>query len=636
MLLAFREVSLRLGSTVLLDAADLTIEPGERICLIGRNGAGKSTLMRVAAGEVNPEEGEVVRTSGLKITRLEQDVPRAEAISVFDMVAQGLGDLGAVLAEYHHLTMDPNPDLKRMGVLQSRLDADNGWLLEERVNGVVEKLELPADASFGSLSGGMKRRVLLGRALVGEPDLLMLDEPTNHLDIPSIQWLEGFLKSFGGAILFITHDRAFLRALATRILELDRGQLTSWPGDYENFLRRKAERLHAEEQDRARFDKRMAEEEVWIRKGVQARRTRDMGRVKRLMEMRDQFAARRNATGVAKMTIQEADRSGKLVAELTDVSFGWGGAPLIRNLSTVLMRGDKLGIIGANGAGKTTLLHMLLGTLEPTAGQVKLGTKLEIAYFDQLRAQLDPDSAVIDNIADGKDFVEMDGKQRHVISYLQDFLFTPDRARSPVRALSGGERNRLLLARLFARPANLLVLDEPTNDLDVETLELLEERVTDFEGTVIVVSHDREFLDRVVTRSLVFEAEGRVVDVVGGYADWQRERGDKARLARPALVAAGEAPSAVATATAPMPAAAPKAPAVATLGSDEKRELDRLPRKIEKLEAEQQQFGEAMSRPEFFSQAPDKIEAAQRRLKAVEVELAAAYARWEQLESRRG
>ncbi|MEN8665618.1 MAG: ATP-binding cassette domain-containing protein, partial [Polycyclovorans sp.] len=608
MLLAFREVSLRLGSTVLLDAADLTIEPGERICLIGRNGAGKSTLMRVAAGEVNPEEGEVVRTSGLKITRLEQDVPRAEAISVFDMVAQGLGDLGAVLAEYHHLTMDPNPDLKRMGVLQSRLDADNGWLLEERVNGVVEKLELPADASFGSLSGGMKRRVLLGRALVGEPDLLMLDEPTNHLDIPSIQWLEGFLKSFGGAILFITHDRAFLRALATRILELDRGQLTSWPGDYENFLRRKAERLHAEEQDRARFDKRMAEEEVWIRKGVQARRTRDMGRVKRLMEMRDQFAARRNATGVAKMTIQEADRSGKLVAELTDVSFGWGGAPLIRNLSTVLMRGDKLGIIGANGAGKTTLLHMLLGTLEPTAGHVKLGTKLEIAYFDQLRAQLDPDSAVIDNIADGKDFVEMDGKQRHVISYLQDFLFTPDRARSPVRALSGGERNRLLLARLFARPANLLVLDEPTNDLDVETLELLEERVTDFEGTVIVVSHDREFLDRVVTRSLVFEAEGRVVDVVGGYADWQRERGDKARLARPALVAAGEAPSAVATATAPMPAAAPKAPAVATLGSDEKRELDRLPRKIEKLEAEQQQFGEAMSRPEFFSQAPDKIE----------------------------
>ena len=634
MLLAFREVSLRLGSTVLLDAADLTIEPGERICLIGRNGAGKSTLMRVAAGEVNPEEGEVVRTSGLKITRLEQDVPRAEAISVFDMVAQGLGDLGAVLAEYHHLTMDPNPDLKRMGVLQSRLDADNGWLLEERVNGVVEKLELPADASFGSLSGGMKRRVLLGRALVGEPDLLMLDEPTNHLDIPSIQWLEGFLKSFGGAILFITHDRAFLRALATRILELDRGQLTSWPGDYENFLRRKAERLHAEEQDRARFDKRMAEEEVWIRKGVQARRTRDMGRVKRLMEMRDQFAARRNATGVAKMTIQEADRSGKLVAELTDVSFGWGGAPLIRNLSTVLMRGDKLGIIGANGAGKTTLLHMLLGTLEPTAGHVKLGTKLEIAYFDQLRAQLDPDSAVIDNIADGKDFVEMDGKQRHVISYLQDFLFTPDRARSPVRALSGGERNRLLLARLFARPANLLVLDEPTNDLDVETLELLEERVTDFEGTVIVVSHDREFLDRVVTRSLVFEAEGRVVDVVGGYADWQRERGDKARLARPALVAAGQAPSAVATA--PVPAAAPKAPAVATLGSDEKRELDRLPRKIEKLEAEQQQFGEAMSRPEFFSQDPDKIEAAQRRLKAVEVELAAAYARWEQLESRRG
>ena len=627
MLLAFREVSLRLGSTVLLDAADLTIEPGERICLIGRNGAGKSTLMRVAAGEVKPEEGEVIRISGLKITRLEQDVPRAEDITVFDMVAQGLGDLGAVLAEYHHLTLDPDPDLNRMGTLQARLDAENGWLLEERVNGVVEKLELPADASFGSLSGGMKRRVLLGRALVGEPDLLMLDEPTNHLDIPSIQWLEGFLKAFTGAILFITHDRAFLRALATRILELDRGQLTSWPGDYENFLRRKAERMHAEEQDRARFDKRMAEEEVWIRKGVQARRTRDMGRVKRLMEMRDQFAARRNAAGVAKMTIQEADRSGKLVAELNDVSFTYGGAPLIRNLSTALIRGDKLGIIGANGAGKTTLLNLLLGKLQPTSGTMKMGTKLEIAYFDQLRAQLDPDSAVIDNIAEGKDFVEMDGKQRHVISYLQDFLFTPDRARSPVRALSGGERNRLLLARLFARPANLLVLDEPTNDLDVETLELLEERVTDFEGTVIVVSHDREFLDRVVTRSLVFEADGRVADVAGGYADWQRERGDKARLVRPAIVST--------TALAPAPAPAPKAAPAASLSSDEKRELDRLPRKIEKLEVEQREFGEAMSRPEFFSQSPDKIEAAQRRLKAVEDELATAYARWELLEVRR-
>ncbi|WP_029891477.1 ATP-binding cassette domain-containing protein [Polycyclovorans algicola] len=629
MLLAFREVSLRLGSTVLLDAADLTIEPGERICLIGRNGAGKSTLMRVASGEVKPEDGEVVRMTGLKIARLEQDVPRAEVISVYDMVAQGLGDLGAVLAEYHHLTLDPDPDLKRMGQLQSRLDAENGWLLEARVTSVVEQLELPADASFGALSGGMKRRVLLGRALVSEPDLLMLDEPTNHLDIPSIQWLEGFLKQFAGAILFITHDRAFLRALATRILELDRGELTSWPGDYDNFLRRKAERLHAEEQDRARFDKRMAEEEVWIRKGVQARRTRDMGRVKRLMEMRQQFAARRNATGVAKMNIQEADRSGKLVAELTDVSFGWDGATLIRNLTTSLIRGDKLGIIGANGAGKTTLLHLLLGTLAPTSGAVKLGTKLEIAYFDQLRAQLDPNSAVIDNIADGKDFVEMNGKQRHVISYLQDFLFTPDRARSPVRALSGGERNRLLLARLFARPANLLVLDEPTNDLDVETLELLEERVTDFEGTVIVVSHDREFLDRVVTRSLVFEAEGRVVDVAGGYADWQRERGGTARLVRPVAAAP-------ATVVVVKPAPAAAKPAVASLSSDEKRELDRLPRRIEKLEAEQQQFGEAMSRPEFFSQPADKIEAAQRRLKAVEAELAEAYGRWESLEGRRG
>jgi ATP-binding cassette subfamily F protein uup len=627
MLLAFRDVSLRLGSTVLLDAASFSIEAGERVCLIGRNGTGKSTLMRVASGEVKPEDGEVVRTTGVRIARLEQDVPRAQSISVYDLVAQGLGDLGAVLAEYHHLAQDPDPDLRRMGQLQTRLDAENGWQLEERVSSVITELELPGEASFGSLSGGMKRRVLLGRALVSEPDLLMLDEPTNHLDIPSIQWLEGFLKAYKGAILFITHDRAFLRALATRILELDRGLLTSWPGDYDNYLRRREERLHAESQERALFDKKMAQEEVWIRKGVQARRTRDMGRVKRLMEMRSQFAERRNAPGVARMAVQEAERSGKLVAELTDVSYAWGERPLVHKLSTVLLRGDKLGIIGANGAGKTTLLHLLLGQLEPQQGRVKLGTKLEVAYFDQLRAQLDPESAVIDNVAEGRDQVELDGKSRHVISYLQDFLFTPDRARSPVKALSGGERNRLLLARLFAKPSNLLVLDEPTNDLDVETLELLEEKVSDYGGTVIVVSHDREFLDRVVTRSLVFEGGGRVVEVVGGYADWQRERGG-AVLPRAAFVP----PAPVATAAAPKRSE----PVSKALGSEEKRELDRLPKKIEKLEAEQREAGEAMSRPEFFSQPPEKIAQAQRRLTEVERELAAAYARWETLEARRG
>lgn len=629
MLIAFRDVSLRLGSTVLLDQANFTVEAGERICLIGRNGAGKSTLMRVASHEVKPEEGEVVRTTGVKMARLEQDVPRATDVSVYDLVAEGLGDLGAVLAEYHHLTLEPDPDLKRMGHLQSRLDAENGWQLEARVGEVIAQLELPGEANFGSLSGGMKRRVLLGRALVSEPDLLLLDEPTNHLDIPSIQWLEGFLKQFKGAILFITHDRAFLRALATRILELDRGMLSSWPGDYENFLRRKAERLHAEEQERARFDKKFAQEEIWIRKGVQARRTRDMGRVKRLMEMRQQFAERRNAPGVARMAVTEAERSGKLVAELSDVSFAFGDEVLVRGLSTVLIRGDKLGIIGANGAGKTTLLKLLLGSLAPTSGIVKLGTKLEIAYFDQLRAQLDPESTVLDNVGDGKDQVEINGKSKHVISYLQDFLFMPDRARSPVKALSGGERNRLLLARLFSRPANLLVLDEPTNDLDVETLELLEELVSDFAGTVIVVSHDREFLDRVVTRSLVFEGQGRVAEVVGGYADWQRERGGQS-LPRPTVTVAASPVAA----TVAKPASAPAT--ASALSSEERRELDRLPRRIEKLEAEQQQFGEAMSRPEFFSQSADKIEAAQRRLKAVGEELAEVYARWERLESRRG
>ena len=633
MLLAFRDVSLRLGSTVLLDTANFTIEAGERVCLIGRNGAGKSTLMRVASGEVKPEEGEVVRTTGVKIARLEQDVPRAEDITVYDLVAQGLGDLGAVVAEYHHLAQQADPDLKRMGVLQARIDAEDAWQLESRVHGVIARLELPAEANFGSLSGGMKRRVLLGQALVSEPDLLLLDEPTNHLDIPSIQWLEGFLKDFPGAILFITHDRAFLQALATRILELDRGQLSSWPGDYENFLRRREERRHAEAQERALFDKKLAQEEAWIRKGVEARRTRDMGRVKRLMEMRAQYAERRNALGTARMVVQEAERSGKLVAELTDVYYGWGQQTLVKGLSTVLLRGDKLGIIGANGAGKTTLIRLMLGTLAPTRGQVKLGTKLEIAYFDQLRAQLDPDSTVLDNIGDGKDQVEIDGKSKHAISYLQDFLFTPDRARSPVRALSGGERNRLLLARLFSRPANLLVMDEPTNDLDVETLELLEERVSEFPGTVIVVSHDRAFLDRVVTRSLVFEGEGRVAEVVGGYEDWVRERGREAVAGLSPVT--GAAP-AVRPAPSPAPAPTPTpGPRAAVLSSEEKRELDRLPRRIEKLEAEQQQFGEAMSRPEFFSQPPDKIAEVQRRLSAVEAELATAYARWEALEARR-
>ena len=630
MLLAFRDVCLRIGSTVVLDKAAFAIEAGERVCLIGRNGTGKSTLLRLAQGELQPEDGEVVRSSGLRIARLQQDVPRAEDVSVYDLVARGLGDLGAALAEYHHLALDPDPDLERMGQLQERLDHEGGWQLDERVAAVISQLELPGEARFGGLSGGMKRRVLLGQALVSEPDLLLLDEPTNHLDIPSIAWLEGFLKSFKGAILFVTHDRAFLRALATRILELDRGLLTSWPGDYANYLRRREERLHAETQERALFDKKLAQEEVWIRKGVQARRTRDMGRVKRLQEMRLQLSQRRQALGVAKMAVQEAERGGKLVAELNDVHFAHGDKLIVRGLSTLLMRGDKLGIIGANGAGKTTLLNLLLGQLPPDSGELRIGTKLELAYFDQLRAQLDPDQVVIDTIADGKDFVELDGKPRHVISYLQDFLFTPDRARSPVRALSGGERNRLLLARLFARPSNLLVLDEPTNDLDVETMELLEERISDYSGTVIVVSHDREFLDRVVTRSLVFEGEGRVAEVIGGYADWQRERGG---ALLPGLKPAAHASKAAAP---PKPAPKPKVQPASGLTQPERRELERLPQTIEKLEAEQQAFAEAMSRPEFFSQDPKKRQVAEERLQKLEAELAVAYARWEELEDKRG
>jgi ABC transport system ATP-binding/permease protein len=624
MLLAFRDVSLRLGSTVLLDHASFGIERGERVCLIGRNGAGKSTLLKVAAGEAQPEEGEIIRSTGLRIARLEQDVPDAGATEVYEVVARGLGELGAVVAEYHHLAVQAEPDLRRMGQLQTRIDAEDGWSIDARIQAVVSRLELPPDAPFSSLSGGMKRRVLLGQALVSDPDLLLLDEPTNHLDIPSIQWLEGFLREFSGAILFITHDRAFLRALATRILELDRGELTSWPGDYEQFLLHREERRHAESQARALFDKKLAQEEVWIRKGIEARRTRDMGRVKRLVEMRRAFAERRNAPGQARMLVQEAERSGKLVAQAENVSFSYAGRALIRGLSTTVLRGDKIGVIGPNGAGKTTLLNLLLGRLSPQSGTLKLGSKLEVAYFDQLRAQLNESATVAENVAAGRDHVEINGARKHIISYLQDFLFTPDRARSPVRALSGGERNRLLLARLFSQPSNLLVLDEPTNDLDVETLELLEELILDYSGTVLLVSHDRAFLNAVATRSLVFEGGGRVRDVAGGYDDWLRE----------SRAAEGATPAPTPGAPAPRPAQAVLAPP-GRLSNAEKRELDKLPAQIEALESEQAEWGRRMAEPAFFAQDPGEIARAQQRLRQIETELAGAYQRWEQLEAQR-
>jgi len=621
-LLTLRALDLRLGTTVLLENVNLVVGRGERVAILGRNGTGKSTLMRVIEGEA-VDAGEVVRAQSLRVARLVQDVPATLTGTVFDVVAAGLGEAGQVLARYQHL-VDEDPDnIQEMGRLQTRIEALGGWSLDAKVREAISRVEAVESARFETLSGGLKRRVLLAQALVREPDLMLLDEPTNHLDIDSIAWLEGFLKNFSGAILFVTHDRAFLKNLATRIVELDRGSLTDWPGDYENFLRRKEERAHAEAQERKLFDKRLAQEEAWIRQGIEARRTRNMGRVQRLVEMRDQFAARRNAPGKANMEIAEAENSGKRVCEVKAISYEIGGLQLVQRFSTTILRGDRVGLIGRNGVGKTTLIRLMLGQLAPTSGEVKLGTNLQIAYFDQLRGGLDENAPVFEALGEGRDFVEVAGQRKHVMGYLQDFLFTPDRARSPVRSLSGGERNRLLLARLFAKPSNLLVLDEPTNDLDLETLELLEELLLDYAGTVLVVSHDRAFLDAVVTRSLVFEGGGRIAETVGGYTDYLRQR--------PASPVAAKSPAA----TSRPPSATVVSPRPASLTGKERRELDELPARIEKLEAEQAALAESISSSAVYDQNRARAIEIQTRLSEMAQSLAAAYERWEELEARR-
>ncbi|MGQ0700498.1 MAG: ATP-binding cassette domain-containing protein [Panacagrimonas sp.] len=618
-MLTLRGLGLRLGSTALLEDVNLVVNRGERIAVLGRNGMGKSTLLRLIEGEQAPDAGEIVRNQGLKIARLVQDVPNTLGGTVFDVVAGGLGEAGEWLARYQHLVDEHPDDVNEMGRVQGRIEALGGWALNAKVREMISRVESDEHLRFETLSGGMKRRVLLAQALVREPDLLLLDEPTNHLDIDSIAWLEGFLKSFSGALLFVTHDRAFLKALATRIVEIDRGQLTDWPGDYDNFLRRKEERAHAEKQERALFDKRLSQEEAWIRQGVEARRTRNMGRVQRLLEMRDQFGARRNAPGKANMEIVEAERSGKLVCEAKQISYAIAGQTIAQRFSTTILRGDRLGLIGRNGVGKTTLIRLMLGQLAPSSGEVRLGTNLQIAYFDQLRGGLDENQVVFEAVGEGKDFVEIGGRKQHVMGYLQDFLFTPDRARSPVRSLSGGERNRLLLARLFSRPSNLLVLDEPTNDLDLETLELLEELLLDYAGTVLLVSHDRAFLDAVVTRTLVFEGGGKISEFVGGYADWLRQRTDAAPR--------GESRSGTAQAR-----VASDPPKLVRLNSKERKELDELPRRIEKLEAEQAQLIESISSSGIYAQNREQAIKTQTRLSELGQTLVTAYARWEVLE----
>ncbi|UTN78622.1 ATP-binding cassette domain-containing protein [Pseudomonas aeruginosa] len=525
-LLKFTDVSLAFGTTPLLDKVSWQIGRGERVCVIGRNGTGKSSLFKVVKGEQQADDGEVWRAPALKIGELPQELPRADERTVFDVVAEGLAEVGKLLAEYHHLSLNihTDDDLARLSRVQQELEARDGWRLQQLVDSTLSRLQLPADKTLAELSGGWRRRVLLAQALVAEPDLLLLDEPTNHLDIGAIAWLEEALLGFNGAVLFITHDRAFLQSLATRILELDRGHLIDWNGDYASFLVHKEQQLAAEEAANALFDKRLAQEEVWIRQGIKARRTRNEGRVRALKEMRRERAERRERQGKASFQLESADKSGKQVIVVEHVSFAHpGGQPLVRDFSMVLQRGDRIGLLGANGTGKTTLLKLLLGDLLPTSGKIEVGTKLEVAYFDQLRHQLEPEQTVIDNISEGREFITIDGQNRHVLSYLGDFLFSPQRARTPVKALSGGERARLLLAKLFSKPANLLVLDEPTNDLDVETLELLEEVLLGFQGTVLMVSHDRAFLDNVVTSTLVFEGEGKVREFVGGYQDWLRQ-----------------------------------------------------------------------------------------------------------------
>ena len=623
-LITLNNVDYGVGGPLLLSDVVLSIEPGERIALIGRNGAGKSTLMKLIAGDIHADDGEVRREGGVRIARLEQEVPPGADGDVWDVVAGGLGELGSWLAQFHHLSHAEHVDTDALAKVQQKIEDANGWSLDQRVTETLQRLELDGDAVFARLSGGMKRRVLLARALVSSPDVLLLDEPTNHLDIEAIDWLEGFLKAWQGALVFVTHDRRFLRSLATRIVEIDRGQVTSWPGDWDNYLRRREERLNAEAQENARFDKMLAQEEVWIRQGIKARRTRDEGRVTRLKQMRVERSQRRELQGNVKMDFAQSESSGKKVVEAKDVNFAFGDRELIRDLSTTIFRGDRIGLIGPNGSGKTTLLKLLLGELKPQSGEVKLGSNLQIAYFDQYRATLREDWNALENVAEGREFVEVGGKSKHVIGYLQDFLFTPERARAPITRLSGGERNRLLLAKLFAQPSNLLVMDEPTNDLDVETLELLEELLGDYPGTLLLVSHDRDFLDNVVTSTLVMEGDGRVGEYVGGYTDWLRQRPVKSVPA----ASAKAAPTAAAIAAATPAPAAPKK----KLSYKDARELEQLPVRIEQLETKVAELTAQMNEPSFYQRDAAGIAAHTDLMAKTQAELDAAYERWNELE----
>ena len=631
-LLTLKDTHLAYGTQVLLEKESMTIDSGNIIGLLGRNGVGKTSLLKILIGEVKPDSGERWVSPGLRIASLEQELPFQTDETVYDFIAGGLDNVGRLLSDYNHLTMqsDDSLDMQKLERLQHEIDAINGWAIQQKVETVISQLELPTDALMSSLSGGWSRRAALARALVVEPDILLLDEPTNHLDIPAIQWLEKLLLDFRGAIVLITHDRTFLQKVANLIMELDRGSLIYWPHDYQGFLRHRDQQLAAEEKMNSEFDKKLAREEVWIRQGIKARRTRNEGRVRALEKMRREYTERRNVQGNAKITLNKSDTTGKIVVEALGISHGYENNQLIRDFSINILRGDHIGLIGPNGTGKTTLLKILLGKLQPDHGKIKAGTRIEIAYFDQLREQLEPEKSVQDNLAEGDDFVTINERSVHVISYLQDFLFTPDRIRQPVKSLSGGEQNRLILARLFSKPANVLVMDEPTNDLDMETLELLEEILLSFEGTLLMVSHDRAFLDNVVTSSIVFEGNAEVNHYVGGYQDWVNHGGTFNKK------------KSTDTEPEPKPETLPKnaldenqkkiKQQVVKLSYKLQRELDQLPEKIEQAEIELRKLEEIISKPTFYDQDQSTIDSGMKQLASAQQALEILYARWEDIE----
>ncbi|HCG5490105.1 TPA: ABC transporter ATP-binding protein [Vibrio parahaemolyticus] len=632
-LLTIHNAQLAFGDHPLLDRAEFALQENERVCLVGRNGAGKSTLMKVLAGDILLDDGKIQITQDVVVSRLEQDPPRNQEGTVYEYVSGGLAEIGEQLKIYHDLldlvAQDPSEkNINRLAKIQEQLDHSNAWRFDDRVKNVLSALKLSPDTLLRDLSGGWQRKAALARALVCDPDVLLLDEPTNHLDVTTIEWLENFLKDFKGSIIFISHDRAFIKSMATRIVDLDRGQLSSFPGDYDNYLLEKEEMLRVEEMQNAEFDKKLAQEEVWIRQGIKARRTRNEGRVRALKKLREERRDRREVQGKVNLNIDDASRSGKIVFEAENVSFAYDGKQIVDNFSFNIMRGDRIALIGPNGCGKSTVLKLLLGQLEAQSGRLHCGTKLEVAYFDQYREILDPEKTVIDNLADGKQEVMVGGRQRHALSYLQDFLFAPKRARTPVKALSGGEKNRLLLARILLKPNNLLILDEPTNDLDIETLELLEEMLANYQGTLLLVSHDREFVDNTVTTSWIFEGDGVIEEFVGGYHDAKQQR-DQALAVRFST----EKPAKKEKVVEETPKTTQPKNNSKKLSYKLQRELEALPAKLEQLESDIENLQEQVNDPEFFAKPVEQTQPVLEQLAALEQELEIAFERWEELEA---